>query len=607
MSTAKRKEKVRAVHVGVGNKEIVTAPTGETGEEMAAKRIMIQGTMSNSGKSFLVAALCRIFRQDGYRTAPFKSQNMALNSYVTKEGLEIGRAQAMQAEAAGICPVVDMNPILLKPTSHMGSQVILKGEVAGNWRAMDYYQRKAEFIPLIREAFQRLEEQFEVIVLEGAGSPAEINLKENDIVNMGMAELADAPVLLVGDIDRGGVFASLYGTVMLLEPEERARIKGLVINKFCGDPEILKPGLEMIEERLGIPVVGVIPLEKIDLDDEDSLSGRLNRIGQRQKAAGEKEAIPECYGDAPKRERDTEFLDVAVIRLPHISNFTDFTIWERKPGVFFRYVERTEWLGEPDLLILPGTKNTMSDLSWLRQTGLEAAIRKLAAGQRTYIIGICGGYQMLGNRLQDPDGVEGPAGGSLQGIGLLPASTLFTKKKTRTQITGLLTEESRMFRGYSGGLLTGYEIHMGETVLDEPENAGEKQDNFQKEIWKEKNRREGNDQRQEENGAVKDHSRMVIRLADGREDGMEREDGRVLGSYLHGLFDNEELTDTLIQRMMENRGILFSQTSKDETRESPEEYKERQYDRLADLVRNSLDMKRIYEILEKSAAGEKDQ
>lgn len=551
---------------------------------MAAKRIMIQGTMSNSGKSFLVAALCRIFRQDGYRTAPFKSQNMALNSYVTEEGLEIGRAQAMQAEAAGIPPVVDMNPILLKPTSHMGSQVILKGEVAGNWRAMDYYQRKAEFIPLIREAYKRLEEQFEVIVLEGAGSPAEINLKENDIVNMGMAKLADAPVLLVGDIDRGGVFASLYGTVMLLEPEERARIKGLVINKFRGDPEILKPGLEMIEKRLGIPVLGVIPMEKIDLDDEDSLSERLNRTGQRQRAAGagEKEPILECSGDALGRESDTEFLDVAVIRLPHISNFTDFTIWERKPGVFFRYVERAECLGEPDLLILPGTKNTMSDLSWLRQTGLEAVIRKLAAGQRTYIIGICGGYQMLGKRLQDPDGVEGPAGGSLQGMGLLKVSTLFTKKKTRTQITGLLTEESRMFRGYSGGPLTGYEIHMGETVLDEPENTSEEPDKPEKEI------------------------RMAIRLADGREDGMEREDGRVFGCYLHGLFDNEELTDTLIQRLMENRGILFSQTRKDGTRESPEEYRERQYDRLAALVRNSLDMKRIYEILEKSAAGEED-
>ena len=242
-----------------------------------AKKIMIQGTMSNSGKSFVAAALCRILRQDGYSVAPFKSQNMALNSYITKDGLEIGRAQAMQAEAAGIAPTVDMNPILLKPTSQMGSQVIVNGEVFGNLRAMDYYRRKTEFIPAVREAFERLESQFDAIVLEGAGSPAEINLRDNDIVNMGMAKIANAPVLLVGDIDRGGVFASLYGTVSLLEPEERARIKGLVINKFRGDVKILEPGLRMIEERLHIPVVGVIPMEQINLDDEDSLSDRLVR------------------------------------------------------------------------------------------------------------------------------------------------------------------------------------------------------------------------------------------------------------------------------------------------------------------------------------------
>lgn len=550
---------------------------------MAAKKIMIQGTMSNSGKSFLVAALCRIFRQDGYRTAPFKSQNMALNSYVTEEGLEIGRAQAMQAEAAQIRPSVDMNPILLKPTSHMGSQVILKGEVAGSWRAMDYYQRKQEFIPLIRESFARLEEQYEVIVLEGAGSPAEINLRENDIVNMGMAELADAPVLLVGDIDRGGVFASLYGTVMLLEPRERARIKGLVINKFRGDPEILKPGLRMMEERLGIPVVGVIPMEEIDLDDEDSLSERLNRTDRRQKAAGkgEREPTAECPGLEPETENESQLLDVVVIRLPHISNFTDFNIWERKPGVFLRYVEKTEGLGEPDLLILPGTKNTMADLSWLRQTGLEEAIGRLAAGERTHIIGICGGYQMLGSRLQDPDGVEGPAGVSMRGMGLLPASTVFTKKKTRTQISGILAEESRMLQGYSGGPLIGYEIHMGETVPDEQEKPQE--------------------------GSDKPGKKAFLRLADGREDGMERGDGRVLGSYLHGLFDNEELTDTLIQRLMESRGIAFSRARGDKTKESPREYKERQYDRLAALVRNSLDMKRVYEILEESAEEKADR
>ena len=315
-----------------------------------AKKIMIQGTMSNSGKSFVAAALCRILRQDGYSVAPFKSQNMALNSYITKDGLEIGRAQAMQAEAAGIAPTVDMNPILLKPTSQMGSQVIVNGEVFGNLRAMDYYRRKTEFIPAVREAFERLESQFDAIVLEGAGSPAEINLRDNDIVNMGMAKIANAPVLLVGDIDRGGVFASLYGTVSLLEPEERARIKGLVINKFRGDVKILEPGLRMIEERLHIPVVGVIPMEQIDLDDEDSLSDRLVRT------------------------KAQDGLDVAVIHLPHISNFTDFNALEHYDGVSLRYVDRPAHLGQPDLILLPGTKNTMADLKWLRESGLEAMI-----------------------------------------------------------------------------------------------------------------------------------------------------------------------------------------------------------------------------------------
>ncbi len=386
-----------------------------------AKTIMIQGTMSNSGKSFLTAALCRIFRQDGYRVAPFKSQNMALNSYITRDGLEIGRAQAMQAEAAGTEPTADMNPILLKPTSQMGSQVIVQGEVAGSWKAMDYYRRKQQFIPLIRESFARLADQYDIIVLEGAGSPAEINLRDHDIVNMGMARLAGAPVLLVGDIDRGGVFASLYGTVALLEPEERAMIRGLVINKFRGDPEILRPGLKMIEERLGIPVTGVIPMEQVDLDDEDSLSRRLEP-GHGVMGAAEHESM----------------LDVAVIRLPHISNFTDFNVLERKEGVFLHYVKSPGELGRPDLLILPGTKNTMEDLRWLRESGLEPRILRLVREGQVPLVGICGGYQMLGQELVDPEGVEGPAGNRINGMGLLPVRTVFTGQKTRTRARGVL-------------------------------------------------------------------------------------------------------------------------------------------------------------------------
>lgn len=321
---------------------------------MSAKVIMVQGTMSNSGKSFITAGLCRVFAQDGYRVAPFKSQNMALNSYITKDGLEMGRAQVMQAEAAGVEPTADMNPILLKPTSHTGSQVIVNGRVRGQMKAMDYFKHKTELIPDIMAAYERLSEAYDIIVIEGAGSPAEINLKENDIVNMGLAKLVDAPVLLVGDIDRGGVFASLYGTVKLLEPEEQVRIRGLIINKFRGDPEILKPGVRMMEDLVHIPVIGVVPMEKIDIDDEDSLSEHL------------------------LLEMATGGLDVAVIRLPHISNFTDFTAFERLPGVSLRYVDRVSKLGSPHLILLPGTKNTMDDLRWMRNNGLEERILRLS-------------------------------------------------------------------------------------------------------------------------------------------------------------------------------------------------------------------------------------
>ncbi|MCD8083189.1 MAG: cobyric acid synthase [Clostridiales bacterium] len=506
-----------------------------------AYKIMIQGTMSNAGKSFLAAALCRIFAQDGYRTAPFKSQNMALNSYVTQEGLEIGRAQAMQAEAAGIAPTVDMNPILLKPTSQMGSQVIVNGEVFANLHAMDYYRRKPEFIPAIREAFARLEATCDVIVLEGAGSPAEINLQENDIVNMGMARMADAPVLLVGDIDRGGVFASLYGTVMLLSPEERARIGGLVINKFRGDRAILEPGLRMIEELLHIPVAGVIPMEEIDLDDEDSLAARLSSEGRGDREHG---------------------LDIAVIRLPHISNFTDFNVLERHPGVSLRYVRHVGQLAKPDLLILPGTKNTMADLAWLKESGMASAVCRLSEREAVPVIGICGGYQMLGNTLADPEGVEGEAGSSMQGLGLLNADTVFSGQKTRTQIQGELSTAGRMFSqksrepgaGATPGTLpvSGYEIHMGRT---EPASADRE--------------------------AVS----MRIRLADGRADGMERADGLVFGAYLHGFFDNSQVTETLLFRLAEKKGIRLGQAA-----EGQAEYRERQYDRLAELVRQNLDM-----------------
>lgn len=497
-------------------------------KKQKAKVIMVQGTMSNAGKSFLVAGLCRVFMQDGYRTAPFKSQNMALNSYITKDGLEIGRAQAMQAEAAGIEPTVEMNPILLKPTSNVRSQVIVNGEVLGNMKAMDYYANKKQLVPEIEKAFEKLSEEYDIIVIEGAGSPAEINLKENDIVNMGMARIGKAPVLLCGDIDRGGVFASLYGTVKLLEDEEQSMIKGLIINKFRGDVEILKPGLQMIEEKTGIPVVGVVPLTPLDIDDEDSLSDRLTHTGQK---GG---------------------IDLAVIRLPHISNFTDFNVFERMDGVSLRYVGSAGELGTPDLIFLPGTKNTMDDLTWLRESGMETAVLRCAE-QKVPVVGICGGYQMLGELLEDPDGVE--HGGSMRGMGLLHTKTVFSRAKTRTQIQGRVNTVS-ICGEFAGREVQGYEIHMGRT-----EKTGDCQE--------------------------------TIYLEDGRLDGLSNPEGTVFGTYLHGIFDYGDLAAMTVSRLMRRKGIDPKNWHFD-----PEEHKRREYDKLADLVRNSLDMKRIYEILE---------
>ena len=497
-----------------------------------AKAIMVQGTMSNSGKTFVTAGLCRVFKQDGYRVAPFKSQNMALNSYITKEGLEIGRAQAMQAEAAMIEPTHWMNPILLKPTSNMGSQVIVNGEVYDNLSAQDYYKMKDNLAPEVMKAFRHLADENDIVVIEGAGSPAEINLAENDIVNMGMAKMADAPVILVADIDRGGVFASAYGTIKLLPKEDQDRFCGVVINKVRGDVEILKPGLKMLEDLTGKPVLGVIPMEKIDVDDEDSLSDRLNQ------------------------RTFTEGIDVAVIRLPHISNFTDFSVFELIDGVSLRYVSDKKELGEPDLILLPGTKNTMADMEWLIESGLEGKL--IRAAKDTRIIGICGGFQLLGKELHDPDGVE--HGGDMRGLGLLDISTVFQGGKTRTRILGTIKEEHNLY-GLSNREVEGYEIHMGRTT-----NLGE---------------------------AV-----PMIELSDGRTDAYMTKDGRIWGSYLHGIFDNEEMVFGLVHDIMREKGITPG-----ENHLSVAEYKEIQYNKLADLIRNSLDMEQIY----KELFGEKKE
>ena len=408
-----------------------------------AKNIMIQGTMSNAGKSLLAAGLCRIFKQDGYRVAPFKSQNMALNSFITEAGGEMGRAQVVQAEAAGVKPDVRMNPILLKPTTDVGSQVIVNGVAMGNMRAMEYYRRKREFIPQILEAYNGLAAENDIIVIEGAGSPAEINLKQQDIVNMGMAELVDAPVLLVGDIDRGGVFAQLYGTIALLEEQERKRVKGTVVNKFRGDRAILQPGIDILEKICGVPVAGVIPYTHVDIDDEDSLSTRFTRESSRKA------------------------IDIAVIKLPRISNFTDVSPLERFPNVSVRYIERPDDLKEPDLILIPGTKSTIADLLWLRQSGLEAAILH-CHDRGAVVFGICGGFQMLGATVSDPDQVEAAGITQVKGMGLLPMDTVFRGDKVQRQTEGVLPTVAGPLHSLSGLGYKGYEIHMGRSEAPIP-------------------------------------------------------------------------------------------------------------------------------------------
>ena len=479
-----------------------------------AKPIMIQGTMSNAGKSLLCAALCRIFHQDGYRVAPFKSQNMALNSFITDEGLEMGRAQVVQAEAACVKPSVLMNPILLKPTTDVGSQVIVNGEVRGNMRAADYFKYKTQLVPDILRAYDTLASEADIMVIEGAGSPAEINLKSADIVNMGMAKMASSPVLLVGDIDRGGVFAQLFGTVALLEPDERAMVKATIINKFRGDVSILAPGLDMLYDLVKVPCAGVVPYVRVDIDDEDSLSERL--------AAGARKEI-----------------DIAVVSLPRISNFTDFSPFSRFSGVSLRYVKNLFELGSPDMILLPGTKSTISDLKWLRQNGLEAAILK-AASRGTPVFGICGGLQMLGQKISDPYNTEG--GGEIAGMGLLPIETVFAKEKTRTQTEGIFRDEEGLFAGLNGLYYRGYEIHMGQSGTNAP----------------------------------------LIRS------------GNVWGSYIHGLFDENGIAEVIVRALYDRAGLEFDENAVFDVHE----YRESQYDKLADAVRGALDMDMIYRIIE---------
>lgn len=515
---------------------------------MKFKSIMIQGTASSVGKSIIAAGLCRVFMQDGYKVAPFKSQNMALNSFITRDGREMGRAQVVQAEAAGVEPSVEMNPVLLKPVTDSKSQVIINGEVYKNMTASEYHDFKPELAGMVRDAFESLASKQDIVVIEGAGSPAEINLRDRDFVNMGMAEIADAPVILVGDIDKGGVFAALAGTMLLLAEDERSRVKGVIINKFRGDISILEPGLRMLEDIIRVPVLGVLPYAELNIDDEDSLAERF----QQNLHTGEND------------------IDAAIVKLPHISNFTDFNALECIEGVKVRYIDKPCEIHDPDLIIIPGTKNTLGDLLYIRQIGLEAEIRRLNAGG-TVVFGICGGYQMLGREINDPYKTESDLI-KIEGMGLLNTKTTFQQKKITTQVEASISDGEGILKGLKNMKISGYEIHMGITectgecipYLDYYNTLDEK-------------------------------TRPSA--------GVRNAEGNVYGTYIHGFFDNMEFTRSLLKNIHELHKLhVLNECNNTQLKQDLEfsnfnNFKEQQYDKLAGLIRENLDMDAIYKII----------
>ncbi len=499
---------------------------------MSAKTLMIQGTGSGVGKSIITAALCRAFYRAGHKVAPFKAQNMSLNSYVTEEGGEIGRAQVYQAEACGIAPHVDMNPILLKPSADNNSQVIVMGKVMGQRNAKDYYAGRPNYIKEVAGAFDNLKNQYELIIMEGAGSPAEINLRKYDMVNMAMAEMADAPVLIVGDIDRGGVFAWMKGTLDLLTESEQKRVRGFVINQFRGDLELLKPGITQFEEMTGKPILGVIPFDaELYVDEED--------------------AIP--HHSLPFVNSHPSVMDIAIVQLPHIANFTDFSPLVTDPGVAVRYIRSPVQAGRPDLLILPGTKNTIGDMQFIKEMGWNQYFQSFHE-EGGLILGVCGGFQMLGTRLSDPYHIESPIG-EIAGLGLIQATTTMEHEKiTRRRIRPTLA--SSIFE--QGLEVDGYEIHSGRTE-------------FQKEYP------------------------LLFQPANGDcpySLGLSNEEGNVIGTYLHGFLDNDPIREGLLKYVRERKDL-----PQPEEKFNYREFRSRQLDRLANLVTQSIDMNEVKHII----------
>jgi adenosylcobyric acid synthase len=511
---------------------------------MSARALMVLGTASHAGKSILTTALCRILSNEGFRVAPFKAQNMSLNSAATPDGREIGRAQALQAEACRIPPSALMNPILIKPSCDTASQVVVLGKVWGQVTAADYHQRRVEeLFPIVVDAYAQLAREHEIIVLEGAGSPAEINLKAHDIVNMRMAKAAGAACLLAGDIDRGGVFASLLGTVELLDPNERALLRGFIINKFRGDVGLLRPGVEMIAERIQVPCAGVVPwLSNLGLDEEDSVALDQRRTASRAWAG---------RSDGPERA-----LRIGVIAFPYMANFTDFDELSAEPSVALAFLENPSDVSDADLLILPGSKQTLDDLAWLRRGDWEPEIRGFAG--RAGVLGICGGMQMMGQRIEDPEGAESRgATRSANGLDLLPITTVLQAGKITRPVRGRVVTNEVLGERLEIPCFVGYEIHMGETVYGEASRPFA-------EI-----RREG------ESGCIPD--------------GAVGQDSRAFGTYVHGLFHDDAFRHSFIAAARSACGLAPIQSRAFVTAE-----RDGRIDRLAEHVRNSLDMNLIY-------------
>lgn len=491
---------------------------------MKHRNIMIVGTSSGAGKSITVTGLCRVFKKDGNSVCPFKSQNMALNSFVTKTGREMGRAQVVQALASEIEPEAFMNPILLKPTTDRKIQVIVNGKSIGNMSGIEYGKFKTSLKPEIMKAYNHIRETYDISVIEGAGSPVEINIKEEDIANMKMAEMADAPVILVADIDRGGVFASIYGTIMLLSPEERKRVKGVIINKFRGDVNILKPGLKEIEDLTGVPVVGVMPYSNIDIEDEDSVTERFRSL------------------------KENKGIEISIIKLKHMSNFTDFDALKIADDVNIKYVTSPKELGNEDIIILPGTKNTIEDLKEIKDNGIATEIIK-ASKNGKIVIGICGGFQMMGEKIKDPYEIESSIK-EIPGLGLLELETVMEKEKNTRQYSGTLKNCSGLLSGLENENINGYEIHQGVTNGKETQITG-----------------------------------------DDRVVGVVKGDN-IFATYIHGIFDNEKVTRNILNLVRAKKGLDIQNEGM-----TFDEYRMHELDKLEKIMRENIDIKKIYEII----------